>query len=226
MRLIIRICLPMALFAVGIGVVNHVQAAQPCGTCPVEVRDAAPRVVAAPKPAGPNWIFQPGLYSHDPRTGERITQYAPLPAVEALPDTRGIASGYHRSRVNQVGTGGSVDTYYRVENWSNIPGGLDAEWERVNDVWQQSTLSGGYGSGSYGYGPYGQGYGGFGSGGYGYGNGGGNGGYGPGFGGYGPGFGGPDYGGGPAFGGYPGAGYPGGNFPGAGFNGGYGPRAF
>jgi hypothetical protein len=134
--------------------------------------------------------------------------------VQALPDTRGIASGYHRSRVNQIGTGGSIDTYYRVENWSNVQGGLDAEWERVNDVWQQSTLTGGYGNGGYRNGPYGQPYGGGYGPGYGYG-----GGYGPGYGGgYGPGYGG-GYGagfGGPGYGGY----------PGGGFNGGYGPRAF
>jgi hypothetical protein len=214
MRLIFRFCLPVALFAVGAGVVTHVQAAPPCGVCQVEVREYAPRVVAPPKPEGPNWLFQPGIYSHNPYTGERITQFASLPAVEALPDTRAIASGYHRSRINQIGAGGTVDTYYRVENWSNIPGGLDAEWERVNDVWQQSTLTGGYGSGGYGYGngPYGQG------------------GYGRGYGGgFGPGYGGGGYG--PGYGGYPGAGYPGGgypggNFPGGGYGDGYGPQAF
>ena len=166
----------------------------------------------------PNWLFQPGIYSNDPHTGERITQYAPLPAVQAFPDTRPIASGYHRSRVNQFGAGGSIDTYYRVENWSNTPGGLDAEWERVNDVWQRSTLSGGFGSGgpAYGsYGPYGGrgGYQGYGQGGPGYG--------GPGYGG--PGYGGPGYG--PPHGGFPGGGHPGyhgGGYPG----GGYGPGPY
>lgn len=234
MRLIFRICLSLALLVVSASVVTHVQAAQPCGVCPIQKCESVPLVARPPKPDGPNWIFQPGIYSHDPRTGERITQFASLPAVEPFPDTRGIASGYHRSRINQIGTGGSVDTYYRVENWSNIPGGLDAEWERVNDVWQQSTLTGGYGSGGYGYGqPYGQGgyRGGYGPGyGGGYGPGYGGGGYGPGYGGgYGPGYGGgyaPGYGGGPGYGGYPGAGYPGGNFPGGGYGGGYGQQAF
>jgi hypothetical protein len=238
MRLIFRTCLSLALLVVSASVETHVQAAQPCGVCPIQKCESVPLVARPPKPDGPNWIFQPGIYSHDPRTGERITQFASLPAVEPFPDTRGIASGYHRSRINQIGTGGSVDTYYRVENWSNIPGGLDAEWERVNDVWQQSTLtggygSGGYGSGGYGYGqPYGQGgyRGGYGPGnGGGYGPGYGGGGYGPGNGGgYAPGYGGPGNGGGygPGYGGYPGGGYPGGNFPGGGYGGGYGQQAF
>ena len=159
-------------------------------------------VLSAPDAARaerPNWLFMPGNYSHDPRTGERITQYAPSPAVEALPDTRSIASGYHRSRINQFGPGGTVDTYYRVENWSNTPGGLDAQWERVNDVWQRSTLSGGFGYGSPAYGPYNQFHG-----------------RGGGF--QGPGFGGPFYG-------QPGAGYPG--YPGGGYPGpGFGPGPY
>ena len=90
------------------------------------------------------WAFLPGRYSHDPYSGARVAQYAPPPAQPALPDSRPYASGYHRSRVNAWGPDGSVTTYYRVENGSNRPGAIDAEWERYNDVWQRSILSGGY----------------------------------------------------------------------------------
>jgi hypothetical protein len=90
------------------------------------------------------WAFLPGRYSHDPQSGARVAQYAPKPAVAALPDSRPYASGYMRSRVNQLGPNGTVTTYYRTENWSNRPGPIDAEWERFNDVWQRSVLSGGY----------------------------------------------------------------------------------
>ena len=97
-----------------------------------------------------DWIFLPGRYSHSPATGERVAQYAPPPALPPFPDSRGFASGFQRTRVNQRGPGGTGDTYYRVENWGNGQGGIDAEWERFNDVWQRSVVAGGYGG--YGYG--------------------------------------------------------------------------
>jgi hypothetical protein len=93
-----------------------------------------------------DWIFRQGYYSHSPTNGDRIAQYAPVPWVDALPDARPWMSGYHRSRVTQRGPGGTIDDYYRVENWSSGRGGLDAEWERFHQAWQGSFLSGGYGS--------------------------------------------------------------------------------
>ena len=126
----------------------------------------------------PTWIFQRGRYSHDPMTGARVLQYAPLPKVRALPDVSAISSGYRRTRVQLRGADGTVDTYNRVEAYGNGRGGLDSEWERFNDVWQRSELSGGYGSGTYNRfspGRYGRGYpsrGGYGNGGgFGYGGG-------------------------------------------------------
>ena len=109
------------------------------------------------------WVFQRGRYSHDHATGARVAQYAPLPHIRQLADTSLVSSGYHRTRVQIRGTDGSVDTYNRVQNYGNNRGGIDAEWERYNDVWQRSVLAGGYGRGygvgnrysnppSYGYG--------------------------------------------------------------------------
>lgn len=98
------------------------------------------------------WAFMPGRYTHDPRSGARVAQYAPPPAVQAFPDSRPHASGYTRSRVNQRGADGTVTTRYQIENWSNRPDRIDAEWERFNDVWQRSVISGGYGYRGYGYG--------------------------------------------------------------------------
>lgn len=143
----------------------------------------------SPRAGESNWLAYHGRYSHDPLTDARVVQYAPLPHVRALPDVQNVTSGYRRSRVNFRNADGSFDSITRVESYGNGRGGIDAEWERVNDVWQRSVLSAGssygYGYGYGGYGPYsryGLGYGGRGYGGPGSG--------GPGYGGYGPGYGG------------------------------------
>ncbi|HEY4231914.1 MAG TPA: hypothetical protein VGM76_00680 [Lacipirellulaceae bacterium] len=129
---------------------------------------------------GPSWIFAPGTYTHDPMTGARVAQYERVPPVEPLEDERNVTSSYRRTRTVLRGADGSSDTYYQVQAWGNGRGGLDAEWERVNDAWKQAYITGGYYSsqgGPYGYG-YGQGYG---------------------YGGWGPGNGGPGWAGGPGW---------------------------
>jgi hypothetical protein len=187
----------------------------PCGAdlpCPVYIQHAN---VEPPQPAAPSWIFSRGTYTHDPYTGARVAQYAPIAPVEPLDDPRAITSRYRRSRTNLRGADGSTDTYYEVQQWGNGRGGLDAEWERFHDAWKESYLSGSYYNQSpYAYGPQ---YGGPGYGGPAYGGGYGGpiygGGYGPPGYGY-PGYGGPGYsfppgyGGGPGYGGAPGHGGP------------------
>jgi hypothetical protein len=81
-----------------------------------------------------------------------VAQYYRTPAVEPLDDPRLVTSRYRRTRTTLRGTDGSVDTSYQVQSWGNGRGGLDAEWERFHDAWQQSFLSGSYSSG-YGSGP-------------------------------------------------------------------------
>ena len=92
---------------------------------------------------GPSWIFAPSTYTHDPTTGARVGQYARIEPVEPLPDERLVTSGYRRTLTNIRGADGSLDQSYQVQNWANGRGGLDAEWERVNDAWQQAYLTGG-----------------------------------------------------------------------------------
>jgi len=157
---------------------------------------AAIAISAQAEPASSNWVFRRGYYTHSPKTGLRVAQYAPLPAVAALPDVSPIRSGYRRSRVTMRGPDGTVDDSYQVESWGNGRGGIDAEWERFHDAWRSSILAGGTRSG-----PYSGGYGGYG-------------GYGP----LNPGYGPPGYG-------VPGYGTPGYGTPGYGTPGyGYGPR--
>jgi hypothetical protein len=146
------------------------------------------------------WIFAPSRYSHSRATGGRVVQHTPLPAPAALPETAGITSGYRRTRINLRGADGTIDSYYRVQNFSAPAGGIDAQWERFDDAWRGAILQGGaYTSLPYGYGGgYGGPYGGpgFGPG------------YGGGYGGF-PGYGGPGYGGYPGYGpGFGGTGHP------------------
>jgi hypothetical protein len=108
---------------------------------------------------GPSWVFAPSTYTHDPMTGARVAQYARIEPVEPLPDQRAVTSGYRRTVTNIRGIDGSLDQSYQVQNWANGRGGLDAEWERVNDAWQQAYLTGsaysaqfgpGWGNGGWG----------------------------------------------------------------------------
>jgi len=106
----------------------------------------APCPAPAPEVKAPcvdSWIFMRGRYTHDPATGARVAQYAMKPPVEPLDDPRAVTSGYSRNRVVLRGADGSVDTYYRVTNFGNGRGGLDAEWERFHDAWRGSTVAGG-----------------------------------------------------------------------------------
>lgn len=155
------------------------------------------------EPSEPSWIFRRSTFTNDPRTGARVAQYMRTPPVEPLDDPRAITSRYTRRRTNLRGTNGSFDTYYEVQNWGNGRGGLDAEWERFHDAWQDSFLQGGY----FNQGPWG------------WGNqrpwqwGGHPGGWGPGNGPWQPNWGAPGVG-------FPGNGFPGGGFgPGPGYGG-------
>jgi hypothetical protein len=121
---------------------------------------AAPRVFLVSQPTTESWVFARSRYSHDPDTGARVAQYAMKPPVEPLDDPRDVISGYSRTRTVIRGADGSVDTHYRVHNFGNARGGMDAEWERFHDAWRGSTIAGG--EGQLGYGPaYGPGFGGY-----------------------------------------------------------------
>jgi hypothetical protein len=160
-----------------------------------------PKVYLISQPTTESWVFARSRYTHDPETGARVAQYSMKPPIEPLDDPRLVTSGYSRSRTVLRGPDGSADTYYRVTNFGNGRGGMDAEWERFHDAWRGSTIAGGQSQAYFPqFGPWGGG-GGWGGGGWGGGgwNGGGWNGNGnwqnlPGNGGYGPGFGRPDAG--------------------------------
>lgn len=81
-----------------------------------------------------SWAFAPGLYTHNPQTGERVTQYAQPEPVEGLPDPRATVSRYWRTRTNLRGADGSNDTVYEVHSFGNTAGGFDAQRERGFDA--------------------------------------------------------------------------------------------
>jgi hypothetical protein len=164
------------------------------GECCPPLPAPEPRVFLVSQPTTDSWVFARSRYTHDPETGTRVAQYAMKPPIEPLDDPRLVTSGYSRSRTVIRGPDGSVDTHYRVQNYGNGRGGMDAEWERFHDAWRGSTVAGGqfqaffppyYGYG--GYPGYGGGYPGYGGGAPGHF------GHNQGFG-YGPGFGRPDAG--------------------------------
>jgi hypothetical protein len=112
----------------------------------------------------PSWVFAPSTFTHDPATGARVAQYERTPPIEPLDDPRLVTSRYRRIRTNIRGADGSVDSQYEVQSWGNGRGGIDAEWERFHNAWQNSYLSGsgyntsGYGPSGYGPSGYGPGY--------------------------------------------------------------------
>lgn len=168
---------------------------KPFGAALLIVGTAASAYANCEDCAQPSWVFKPSTYSHDPYSGARVAQYQSHDPVEPLDDPRLVTSRYRRVRTNLRGADGSVETTYDVQSWGNGRGGIDAEWERFHDAWQQSYLTGSYYQrtpapyGGYGYPPAGA-----------------YPGYGPGYGqpGYGPGYGYPGYGPGH---GHPGPGY-------------------
>ena len=151
--------LALSLFAL-LAVSAAAALADDCGcTAPV----SAPVVVQQPPTS---WIYMRSRFSHDPASGVRVAQYSAKPPIEPLDDPRLVTSGYSRSRTVIRGADGTVDTYYRVTNYGNGRGGLDAEWVRFHDARRGFGYGGGYSPGAYG--PYGAGYGGYGGYGYGY----------------------------------------------------------
>jgi hypothetical protein len=143
------------------------------GEAPCDVSAPQPVVFEQPRDS---WVFMRSRYTHDPETCARVAQYDRKAPVEPLDDPRLVTSGYSRTRTIIRGADGSVDSYYRVQNYGNGRGGMDAEWERFHDAWRGSTIAGGDfqaypGYPGYGYGGYTMPYYGGGYPGYGYGHG-------------------------------------------------------
>jgi hypothetical protein len=137
--------------AAGLAASAFAQASKDCGcTKPAAAPCPAPPIVVE-EPPRTSWVFMRSRYTHDPATGARVAQYDMKPAIEPLDDPRLVTSGYGRTRTVIRGIDGTSDTYYRVTNYGNGRGGLDAEWERFHDAWRGSTVGGGgYFQGGYG----------------------------------------------------------------------------
>lgn len=66
--------------------------------------------------AGADWITAPSYYTHDPMSGERVTQYSPIGPFYSYSQPGFTRSGYRNSRSSlQVGT--SADHYHTTEQW-------------------------------------------------------------------------------------------------------------
>ena len=144
----------LAAAVVAVFMLTRAGAAECCAPLP------EPRVFLVSQPTTDSWVFARSRYTHDPETGARVAQYAMKPPIEPLDDPRLVTSGYSRTRTVIRGPDGSVDTHYRVQNFGNGRGGMDAEWERVHDAWRGSTIA--CGQNQFGFAPlYGPGFGGY-----------------------------------------------------------------
>lgn len=73
--------------------------------------------IGAAAPAESSWIFQPSTYSHDPQSGQRVTQYAAKAPAYAPDDPTYQRSGYIHNRTSLRGVAGSIDRRHYVETW-------------------------------------------------------------------------------------------------------------
>jgi len=115
--------------------------------------------------AAGDWITAPSYYTHDPISGERVTQYSPIGPFYTYPQASFTRGGYRNTRSSlQVGT--SADHYHTTEQWG-APVQPYGEWRFPfrpysvpYDAWGPQ-LYGGYPFGGLPYG-VGSGYGGVG----------------------------------------------------------------
>ena len=67
---------------------------------------------------GQDWLTMPGPYSHDPVSGQRVSQYAQVEAPKVPVDPTFRSSGYTHLR-STLAYGQSADNYHRVESWGD-----------------------------------------------------------------------------------------------------------
>ncbi len=148
---------------------------------------AAAMIAVAPRATfAIDWIVAPSYFTHDPESGQRVTQYTPIGPVYSAYDPTYVKSGFRHSR-SSLQVGGFSDHMFVVEEYGR-PVRPFGEWQRPFRPYSVPYPLWGPPYAFYGYGDYPQG--GYGRGGYG------PGGYGPGYPGTGP-YGPGGYGGGP-----------------------------
>jgi hypothetical protein len=73
-------------------------------------------VALASPAAARDWIYSPSTYSHDWQTGQRVTQFAPIPPVIVYQRPDYLKSGYRHMR-STINAGGSQDNYHVVDQY-------------------------------------------------------------------------------------------------------------
>lgn len=63
-----------------------------------------------------DWIFSPSTYSHDWQSGQRVTQFAPIPPVIVYQRPDYLKSGFRHQR-STINAGGSQDNYHVVDQY-------------------------------------------------------------------------------------------------------------
>ena len=131
--------------------------------------------VAAADARAIDWLTAPSTFTHDPASGERVSQYSPIGPFYIYPRADYVRSGYRQKR-STIQVGSSADHLHLVEEWGR-PVRPYGEWRFPYrpysvpyDLWGppfgglgNSGFGFGYG---YGRGPYPTPYGGHGGGGY------------------------------------------------------------
>ena len=74
-------------------------------------------LTASVSPAG-DWVTARSYYSHDPQTGQRVTQYAPIGPFYTQAQGNYRRSGFHHTR-SSIQVGSSVDNYHIVEKFGD-----------------------------------------------------------------------------------------------------------
>ena len=96
-----------------------------------------------------DWVTAPSYYTHDPMSGDRVTQYSPIGPFYTYSQPSFKSSGYRNTRSSiQVGT--SADHYHTTQQWGQ-PVQPYGEWRhpyRPHSVpygqWGPQLFGGGY----------------------------------------------------------------------------------
>ena len=70
----------------------------------------------SPSAEAVDWLTLPSRYTHNPSTGERISQYRKIQAPSVPQPANFRTSGYTHTR-SSLNYGQSADNYHRVEQW-------------------------------------------------------------------------------------------------------------
>ena len=91
-----------------------------------------------------DWAFRASYYTHDPATGQRVTQYSPGATPYARIEPNYQQSAYRQQHIRIGGGRGGADNIHIVESWGN------GENVRPYGEWQYP-----YRAGATPYGPWG-----------------------------------------------------------------------